>query len=119
MSEPVSVVFGEAEESDTDEEGSSYEYHSVGATTTDRASGTVDRSLLSSQTSRPMPLRTLSAQPGVVIQGEASETDSDEDDCDEDHKAKIKRSISDPSSGIHVGLPPLKGELNLKQHKLH
>ncbi|XP_071794377.1 uncharacterized protein [Asterias amurensis] len=98
MSEIVSSVYGEAIESDSDEEEGSM--------------GMIGERLpLGVPTSRPVPLRTLSAQPGVVVQGEASETDDSEDDEDDD-EARIKRSSSDPAGIRHAGLPPLKVELS-------
>ena len=107
MSEIVSVVSGEAQESDSDEEISSANSDGGGTTnddTTDSASagGTSD-GLRPSQPPRARPLRTLSAQPGVIVKGEASETDSDEDT-----DVKSRRSVSDPIR--HDGLPPLKGK---------
>ena len=109
MSEIVSVVSGEAEESDTDEEVSSND-NEAGTSdgeddspkTTDSASGSTGDGLRASRPPRARPLRTLSAQPGVIVQGEASETDSEED-----IDTKPKRSVSDPVR--HDGLPSLKG----------
>ena len=95
MSEIVSSVYGEAIESDSDEEEGSM--------------GMIGERLpLGVPTAGPVPLRTLSAQPGVVVQGEASETDDSEDDEDDD-EARIKNSSSDPAGIRHAGLPPLKG----------
>ncbi|XP_022088607.1 uncharacterized protein LOC110978155 [Acanthaster planci] len=102
MSEIVSVVSGEAEESDTDEDISSNNSGDEGTTNdsnTATAGGVTDAGLRPSKSPRPRPLRSLSSQPGVIVQGEASETDSDED-------TKPKRSVSDLVK--HDSLPPLK-----------
>ncbi|XP_038073382.1 biogenesis of lysosome-related organelles complex 1 subunit 3-like [Patiria miniata] len=115
MSKIVSVVSGEAEESDTDEEVSSNgDEGTTNDDTTDSAGGgETNAGLRPSKPPRPRPLRTLSAQPGVIVQGEASETDSDEDTS-----MKPKRSVSDPIR--HEGLPPLKVEFSSrkKDHSL-